>query len=198
MILEEIKEDKKRKNIFLIAYVIAAMIFLVVFTINYKRIYAGIKNYEYKQFELSIENRMQPLYTDYELETDRKFNLIFEIYLIISFIVFMNYYEKNKSIIKVIIMIVLVFNIVYSKIVYSKIQIELAKNFIVDDMAYFSFVFFPIYEIIYLGSIRILKKEYKIQALHITLVNDYICWFLTILNFLLSIGGSILVKHLFG
>ena len=81
---------------------------------------------------------------------------------------------------------------------YSKIQIEVAKNFIVDDMAYFSFVFFPIYEIIYLGSIRILKKEYKIQALHITLVNDYIYWFLTILNFLLSIGGSILVKHLFG
>ena len=57
MILEEIKEYKKRKNIFLIAYVITAMIFLVVFTINYKRIYAGIKNYEYKQFELSIENR---------------------------------------------------------------------------------------------------------------------------------------------
>ena len=69
------------------------MIFMIVFTINYIKIYNEIKNYEYKQYERRIEKRIQN-YQDYNLETNKKFNLIFELYLIISFAIFASYYEK--------------------------------------------------------------------------------------------------------
>ena len=193
--LEEIRKDKKKNNIFLIAYILFAMIFLLIFTVNYKKIYTSIKNYEYKQFELRMENRIQPN-KDYSLKTDNKFNLIFELYLIISFVLFMGYYEKNKTIMKIMILAILFINILYSRFIYSKIQIELTENFIVDYIVCFSFMFFSIYEIIYLYSNKILKKEYKIQALKINFVEDSGCWFLTVLNFLLAMGTSILLKNL--
>ena len=107
------------------------MIFLIVFTINHIKIYNEIKNYEYKQYERRIENRIQN-YQDYNLETNKKFNLIFELYLIISFAIFASYYEKNKLMIKVIILLISIINILYSRFIYSKIQMELCKNFLVD------------------------------------------------------------------
>ncbi len=70
--MEEIKSDKKKNNIFLLVYVVFAMIFLHVFSFSYKKIYTSIKNYEYDKFEL-----------------------IFEVYLVISFVIFMEYYKNT-------------------------------------------------------------------------------------------------------
>lgn len=176
-------------------YILISMIFLIVFTINYIKIYNEIKNYEYKQYERRIENRIQN-YQDYNLETNKKFNLIFELYLIISFAIFASYYEKNKLMIKVIILLISIINILYSRFIYSKIQMELCKNFLVDYIVCFSFMFFLIYEIIYLFSIKIVKKEYIIQQIKYFHGDDYISWFFTILNFCFSIVGSIFFKDL--
>lgn len=193
--MEEIKKDTKKNNIFLLAYVVFAMIFLLVFSFSYKKIYTSIKNYEYKKFEWRMENRIQPN-KDYSLEVYDKFELIFEVYLVISFVVFMEYYEKNKSIIKILILSVLFINLFYARFVYSIIQIELTEDFLVNYIVCFSFIFFPIYELIHLFSNKILKKEYKIQALKIFFVDDYGCWFMTMLNILVSMGASTLLKHL--
>ena len=176
-------------------YILISMIFLIVFTINYIKIYNEIKNYEYKQYERRIENRIQN-YQDYNLETNKKFNLIFELYLIISFAIFASYYEKNKLMIKVIILLISIINILYSRFIYSKIQMELCKNFLVDYIVCFSFMFFLIYEIIYLFSIKIVKKEYIIQQIKYFHGDDYISWFFTILNYCFSIVGSIFLKNL--
>ena len=191
-------EYKKRKNIYMFVYILISMIFLIVFTINHIKIYNEIKNYEYKQYERRIENRIQN-YQDYNLETNKKFkkfNLIFELYLIISFAIFASYYEKNKLMIKVIILLISIINILYSRFIYSKIQMELCKNFLVDYIVCFSFMFFLIYEIIYLFSIKIVKKEYIIQQIKYFHGDDYISWFFTILNFCFSIVGSIFFKDL--
>ena len=126
-----------------------------------------------------------------EIENEEKY-----FYIFISFVLFMGYYEKNKTIMKIMILAILFINILYSRFIYSKIQIELTENFIVDYIVCFSFMFFPIYEIIYLYSNKILKKEYKIQTLKINFVEDSGCWFLTVLNFLLAMGTSILFKNL--
>ena len=71
--MEEIRENKKKMNIFLIAYIIASMIFLVIFTIKYQRIYTDVKKSEYKKFERAIENGNY-LAKDYSLEAEKKFN----------------------------------------------------------------------------------------------------------------------------
>lgn len=70
----------EKKNIFLIVYILFAMVFLLVFSINYKKVYRSIENYEYKQYEFRMENQFQE-FKDPSLETNKKFNLIINLYL---------------------------------------------------------------------------------------------------------------------
>lgn len=184
----------EKKNIFLIVYILFAMIFLLVFSINYKKVYRSIENYEYKQYEFRMENQFQE-FKDPSLETNKKFNLIINLYLFISFVIFLECYEKNKTSIKILILIVLLINILYIRFIYSKVQMELLENYIVNYLVCFSFTFFLFYEVIYRCSNKLLKKEYKIELAKINLVKDYVCWLLTLLNLILAVGGSIILKH---
>lgn len=193
--MEEIRENKKKMNIFLIAYIIASMIFLVIFTIKYQRIYTDVKKSEYKKFERAIENGNY-LAKDYSLETEKKFNLIINLYLLISFVFFMECYENNKRTIKILILIVLAVNIFYARFIYSKIQMETALNPKAGYLSCFSLLFFPVYEIMNLFSKNVLKKEYKIQSLRVSHINDLYSWFLTILNIIFAAPLTIFFKNL--
>ncbi|WP_191015200.1 hypothetical protein [Treponema zioleckii] len=176
------------------AFIAISIIFLILFSFTYKKIYGVIKNYEEEKHIERMENQFE-VFKDPAMEAGKKFNKIFESYLIISFFICVLFYAKCRPLFKTFFLSLFVAQILYVRIVYEKIEENLVENHTVHYLVCYGLIFVLIYELISVFSEKILKNKYELQALKRFMVDDVENWILSWANWILPIPFAFLAGY---